>query len=131
MVKVKYVGQKPAAIDTIAGTGKVWNGNGDVHDVTERQARALIAYPERWALVDGKDLAKVDKEHVTRFILDGTRVEVAESDLKKQIEKMSKEELMAYALERFQKSFNPKMGRTAMIDTIEELARGMDPFVAI
>lgn len=48
MVKVQYVGSKPMKIDNIAGTGLVWNGNGDVQEVDEQVWAKLSQHPSVW-----------------------------------------------------------------------------------
>jgi hypothetical protein len=129
MAKVKYIGRKPTAVDNVANSGKFWSGFGDVQEVNDRQARTLLTYPDQWVLDDESDSLAVHKEPVTRFINpEGDRVEIPESALKKPLEHMGKDELRAYALERFQKSLHPNMGRKRMVDEIEEMERGMEPF---
>lgn len=49
-VLLKYVGKKPFAIDSIGGTGVVWNGNGDIQPVPEETAEKLLKHPDQWAL---------------------------------------------------------------------------------
>lgn len=132
MAQVKYIGRKAIAVDNVAGSGAVWSGNGDVQAVTDRQARILVKYPDQWTLADESQSILVKKEPVTAFINpDGDRVEVPESALKKPLEHMDADELRAYALEFYQKSFGPRMSRKRLIDEIEELQRGMDPFKQI
>lgn len=132
MVKIKYVGRKATAIDNVAGSGKIWAGAGDVQEVTAQQARKLVLYADQWALENEKDLKLIAKEPVTRFINpDGDRVEIKESALNRALEKLSHDELRAFALENFQKSFRPDATRTSMMNDIEELQAGMDPFSQI
>ena len=132
MATVKYVGRKLTAIDNVANSGAIWNGHGDVQAVTDRQARLLVAYPDQWVLADGSDSIAVSKEPVTCFINpEGDRVEIPASALKQPLEHMSKDELRAYALERFQKALHPNMARKRMVDEIEEMERGMEPFKKI
>lgn len=49
-VLLKYVGKKPFAIDSIGGTGVVWNGNGDIQPVPEPVADKLLKHPDQWVL---------------------------------------------------------------------------------
>jgi hypothetical protein len=129
MAQVKYVGRKPAAVDNVANSRTVWNGYGDVQNVTDRQARILVQFADQWVLADESDSILLKKEPVTAFINhEGERVEVPESALKKPLEHMDMDELRAYALEHFQKSFGPRMSRKRMVDEIEELQRGAEPF---
>jgi hypothetical protein len=54
LVKIVYVGRKPSAIDNVARSGKLWNGFGDVQEVTSVQANILLRYPDQWAVFDQK-----------------------------------------------------------------------------
>lgn len=46
---IRYVGSKQRKTDNVAGTGLVWNGNGDVQDVPDAAAAKLLQYPDVWA----------------------------------------------------------------------------------
>jgi hypothetical protein len=59
MVKIKYVGAKESAPDLWYGSGKTWNGKGDVQEVTELQAKKLLVHPDEFALADEADAAKL------------------------------------------------------------------------
>lgn len=62
LVGVIYVGKKPTAHDNVAGSGKVWNGNGDVQEVTELQAATLTKYRDQWAYAPtDNDVGKAGK----------------------------------------------------------------------
>ena len=51
--RVKYLGRKPYAVDTINGTGVVWNGNGDVQVLPIAHAEKLAKqHPDAWSIVD-------------------------------------------------------------------------------
>lgn len=128
MIRLKYIGKKPFAIDNITHSGTTWEGPGDVREVQDRTARALLAYPDQWALEDPKDAKTVAKEPVTAFLKpDGQRVVVPDSDLKKHLEDMTPDELRAYALRYYKKTLPASAGRKRLMDEIEELQRGMDP----
>jgi len=47
-VHLTYVGKKPSAIDSIGGTGVIWNGHGDVQPVPEAVAEKLLKHPDQW-----------------------------------------------------------------------------------
>src|SRR3982750_4339956 len=127
MVAVRYVGKKPTAIDNVAGSGKTWNGKDDVQEVTEAQARRLIKHPDQWQLVDESDAAAVGKAPVVTVTdEDGKPADVDEDGLKKPLEKMNKAELIAYAKVRYNKELAPTLGKKAMIDQIEDLAKDLD-----
>lgn len=128
MIDVKYIGKKPSAIDNVASSGKTWAGNGDVQSVTASQARRLIAYRDQWELVNPDDLNEVNEPTITR-VLDqtGKQVDVSEADLNRPLERLSATELVALAKQRFGKEFNPRIGKTRLINEIEELEKGTDP----
>lgn len=50
-VRVQYVGKKPFTVDNIAGSGKCWNGAGDIQVVTESQGEKLAAYADQWKVL--------------------------------------------------------------------------------
>ncbi len=50
MAKIKYVGIKPSRKDTVAGTGIVWTGNGDVQDVPDIAVPRLLRHPDIWCI---------------------------------------------------------------------------------
>jgi len=132
MAQVKYIGRKATAIDNVANSGVMWNGNGDVQAVTDRQARILVKYADQWTLAEESDSILLKKEPVMAFINpEGERVEIPESAMKKPLEHMDMDELRAYALEFYQKSFGPRISRKRLVDEIEELQRGMEPFKQI
>jgi hypothetical protein len=56
-VKVKYVGRKPVKFDNVAGTNTVWNGPGDVQEVTPEVWTKLSKHEGVWEL-DGQEPAK-------------------------------------------------------------------------
>ena len=91
-----------------------------------------MKFADQWVLADESDSILLKKEPVMAFINpDGERVEIPESALKKPLEHMDMDELRAHALEFYQKSFGPRISRKRLIDEIEELANGMDPFKQI
>jgi hypothetical protein len=51
MPKVKYVGLKPVKTDNVALTGAIWNGNGDIQDVSAAAWEKLAKHPDIWELV--------------------------------------------------------------------------------
>jgi hypothetical protein len=50
MAKIKYVGSKPSRQDTVAGTGIVWHGNGDVKEVPDLAVPRLLRHPDIWCI---------------------------------------------------------------------------------
>ena len=127
LIPVVYVGKKPHAFDNVARSGKCWNGEGDVQEVTDAQAKTLIKFPDQWALADEADRAAVDAPtSVSGTDEDGKEVTVDPAELTKPIEKMSKAELTALAKDRWGKELDSKLSKKAMIDQIEEWAESLD-----
>ena len=61
-VAVAYIGVKPSKRDTVANTGVVWNGFGDVQVVDARAASLLLKYPTVWCKKDDlKDVGETLK----------------------------------------------------------------------
>lgn len=49
-MRIAYVGLKASRTDTVAGTGIVWDGAGDVQDVPDDAAAKLLKHPDVWAV---------------------------------------------------------------------------------
>lgn len=128
MIGIKYVGRKPFCFDRVAHSGKTWNGNGDVQDVTVAQARRLLKHPDEFALSNEADAVNLD--HVVAIMTtdeDGKDVTVEESDLKKPLERMSRAELKVYAKVTFNKDLAATQSRKLMLDQIEEWQQTVNP----
>lgn len=132
LVDIKYVGKKPFALDNVAGSGKLWNGKGDVQTVTAHQAKILLKYPDQWGLANAEDADLVAKP-VTVEIETGTDAqgqtqteEVNAEALSKPLERMTKPELVALAKVKFNADLDVSKAKKALIDQIEEL---MNPVV--
>jgi len=54
-LKVRYVGKKDRRADTVAGTGLVWEGHGDVQLATPQAWDKLRRHPDVWELVVDDD----------------------------------------------------------------------------
>lgn len=131
MIDIIYVGKKPWTRDNVAGSGKAWAGNGDVQQVTENQAKALLKYPDQWALAHDKDAAKVDGP-ITVAVTDpqsGVTTEVPAAVLAKPLESMSKAELTAYGAS-INLKLAPALSKKQMIDAVEEAQKGPEPLHA-
>ena len=48
MKNVRYIGKKDHKEDNVAGTGIVWNGQGDVQAVSDSAFAKLILHPDVW-----------------------------------------------------------------------------------
>lgn len=132
LIPLVYVGNKPSAYDNIARSGKTWNGKGDVQEVTDAQAKVLLKFPDQWQLANESDRAAVEKP-VSIQVLDedGDIAIVDPTDLTKPIEKMTKAELAAYALNKWNKDLDVNKTRKAMIDQIEEWEHELDVSIGI
>jgi hypothetical protein len=132
LVAVKYVGKKPHAYDNIARSGVTWNGNGDVQEVTEAQAAALIKFPDQWELANEDDAVRVATPSSIKVEdEDGDTVIIDPKAFKKPLEKMSKAEIVAYAKDRFGKDLDVTKGKKTLIDIVEEFERELDVTVGV
>jgi hypothetical protein len=132
LIKLVYVGNKPAAYDNIARSGKTWNGKSDVQEVTDAQAKLLLKFPDQWQLVDAKDKAAIEAPVSISVTGEaGEDVIVDPETFKQPIEKLSKSELSAYALNKWGKDLSANKNRKDMIDQIEEWERDLDVIVGV
>lgn len=121
LIPVVYVGRKPIAFDNVAGSGKTWQGKGDVQEVTDVQARALTKYTDQWELVNKSDAAIVARPQSLQVTdEDGKDVAIDPDALKKPLERMTRPELKAYAQNRWGKNLDARQPTKLMIDQIEE-----------
>lgn len=120
-VNIVYVGNKPHAFDNVAKSGKSWEGKGAVQQVTDKQAKILLKYPDQWALENEGDQAVVDTPNTVESVGEnGEAVVVNEEDLKKPLERMTKPELVAFAKDKWGKDLDVSLSKKLMIDQIEE-----------
>lgn len=132
LIKLKYVGNKPAAYDNIARSGVTWNGKGDVQEVTDVQAKLLLKFPDQWELVNKADADAVNAPVSIKVVdEDGDNVVVDPEAFKKSYERMSKAELIGYAKNKWNKTLDAKKSSKFMIDQIEEWDRDLDVSVGI
>lgn len=123
-VNVLYVGKKPFAMDNVAKSGKAWNGEGDVQQVTPAQAKILCKYPDQWQLVDPADTALLDRPVLVDTInKDGEAVQVDAATLNGRVDRMDKPTLLAYAKKTFDRDLNPKLSRKVLLDEVEALTK--------
>jgi cytochrome c peroxidase len=132
LIKIVYVGKKPTAYDNVAKSGKVWNGNGDVQEVTEDQAKQLLKFHDQWQLADEADREAVDAP-TTVAVKDeeGNDVQVDAAVLGKPLEKMTKPELVALALARWGQQLDVNKAKKLLIDAIEEFERDLEPVATV
>lgn len=132
LIKIVYVGKKPAAYDNVAKSGKVWHGAGDVQEVTEDQAKQLLKFPDQWQLADDADLEALNTPTTIAVTdEDGNEVQVDATDLGKPLEKMTKEELVALAKAKWDKELDVKKAKKLLIDAIEEFERDLEPVATV
>lgn len=127
LVKIQYVGLKPMANDNVARSGKVWEGEGDIQEVTAAQAKILIKYPDQWRLADEDDRELVEMPIPLKVVdEDGDTVLINPEDLIKPLEHMSKTELKAFAKARWGRDMDTRWSSKRMIDQIEEWELELD-----
>ncbi|CAB4122881.1 hypothetical protein UFOVP33_70 [uncultured Caudovirales phage] len=132
LVALVYVGNKPAAYDNIARSGKTWHGKGDVQEVTEAQAKQLLKFEDQWQLADGADIERVEHtESIKVTDEDGDNVVIDPEAFKKPLEKMTKAEMVAYAANKWGKELDVNSPKKALIDLIEEFERELDVTVGV
>lgn len=120
LIKIEYVGNKPTSHDNVARSGKVWNGKGDIQEVTEAQAKTLLKYPDQWALVDEEDQEKADKEIFVEVPDEhGVPVKINVDDLTGPLEKMSKIELVAFVKMKWGRDMPHDLTKKQMLGEIE------------
>lgn len=121
LVQVVYVGNKPAAYDNIARSGKTWAGKGDIQEVTEVQAKQLIKFTDQWQLASDSDAQRVAvPESMKAVDEDGNTVQIDPEAFKKALEKMTKAELVAYAKDKWGKDIDATKSKKDLIDMVEE-----------
>lgn len=132
LIPIVYIGKKPAAFDNVARSGKCWNGNGDVQEVTDAQAKVLIQYTDQWQLANKADAEAVNKPVSVQVTdSDGETVQIEHEALSKPLEKMSKAELLAFAQAKFGKELDATKPKKLLIDAIEEFERDLEPVATI
>lgn len=125
-VPIVYVGKKPFAVDNVAGSGKAWNGNGDVQTVTPAQAKVLIRFSDQWKLANGKTASSVESSvessGVVEVMLDGEVIDVDVDAISRSLDKLSKPELLAIAKAKIGKEFSPSLSKKVLLDEIRKSA---------
>ena len=59
MPLVEYIGRKPKQTDTVAGTGTIWVGTGDVQPVSDEAWAAMAKHPFVWRLAEKQQVPAV------------------------------------------------------------------------
>lgn len=122
LVKIKYVGRKPHAIDNVARSGKEWAGAGDVQAVTPEQAEVLLRYPDQWAVDGESELSKVAPPPAPANSHGAGDVNALGDG--PDLEHMTKPQLVKLAADTWGVKLQNSLSKKAMIDQIEELQRG-------
>lgn len=58
MARIEYIGKKDISTDTVAGTGTVWYGNGDVQEVPDEAVPKLLVHSGHWRLAESEGASK-------------------------------------------------------------------------
>ena len=75
MPLVEYIGRKPKQTDTVAGTGTIWIGAGDVQPVSDEAWAAMAKHPFVWRLAE-----KQQEPAVTGGLSDAASLSSDDSD---------------------------------------------------
>lgn len=75
MPLVEYIGRKPKQTDTVAGTGTIWIGAGDVQEVSDEAWAAMAKHPFVWRLAE-----KQQEPAVTGGLSDAASLSSDDSD---------------------------------------------------
>lgn len=132
LIQLKYVGKKPFAFDNIANSGKGWQGPGDVQEVSPGQAKLLLKHPDQWALCNPPDAPLLGIPVLLDVVNEDGDLEAVNTDaLTKPVERMTKPELVAYALHRWGKDLDATDGKKLLLDQVEEFERDLPPKVGV
>lgn len=124
LVRLKYVGKKPVAFDNLMYSGTRWDGPGDIKAVAPHVAKTLLRFPDQWALVGTTPALRsmIDKPTVVEIKgIDGESIEVTETELERDLEKMNKAQLVAYAKRHFNADLLMRKSTKELRAAIEEL----------
>lgn len=121
MAKIKYIGKKPRKVDTIAGTGIVWYGAGDVQEVPDKAVKPLLAHTDSFVLADGikqKPAAVQQVDTETKASDEQAQTDEPEKAPLVNLDGMSDVQLREYAQRYFGHTFHHKMGAEKMRQAI-------------
>jgi hypothetical protein len=115
-IALQYIGKKPRQTDTVAKTGIVWNGPGDVQRVPILEVSKFLAHPMVWAVhAPGAGLERIKPA-------DGDPVPAevkAEAVMTDPLNEMDKAQLVAYA-----ESIGIKLDKRRTVEALREKIRG-------
>lgn len=81
MAKIEYIGKKDQKTDNVAGTETVWNGTGDVQEVSDPIAvEKMLAHPDVWALAQGEPRREPKKAKPVGRVITNPPSRVAKKD---------------------------------------------------
>lgn len=124
-IAVQYVGRKPFAVDNVAHSGKTWEGAGSVQQVSVQQAKVLTSYKDQWQLENPDDQELLDAPTVILLQdASGDEVQVDPAALDKHLEKMTANELRAYAQEKYGKQLGKNKAKTVLLNEVLALEGG-------
>lgn len=118
MQNIRYIGKKQQKVDTVAGTGVIWNGNGDVQPVPDKAAGKLLEHTDSWELATDVPPAAADKLESAAANAEMIEVEKKDEPTLVNLATMDKEALRTYAQQNFGHAFHPKTGEAKMRDAI-------------
>lgn len=128
MIEIRYIGRKEWAVDPVAGSGVVWDGNGDVQPMTVSQARKILKHPDEWELANPDDASRLEVLTLHQTVDEnGKPAEVDEQDLAKPVDKMTRTELKVHAKLKYGRDIPATMSRAHMLDQIEEFEKTVNP----
>lgn len=126
MQNIRYIGKKPRKVDTVAGTGVIWNGPGDVQPVPDHAVKVLLLHTDSWEPADVKAAAAAaaaaDKTPAEPVVPVEPKVEKKEDETQRptlpNLETMDKDGLKEFALREYGHTFHPNTGEAKMRSTI-------------
>ena len=121
-LKIVYVGNKLMSHDNVTRSGAIWNGKGDIQEVTEDQAKILLKYPDQWALADANDDDPTDnKILIDVFDENGNLVNIDTAELTGSMEKMTKIQMIALIKMKWNKELPHTLTKKELMGEAETL----------
>lgn len=122
MQNIRYIGKKERKVDTVAGTGIVWNGHGDVQAVPDSAVKKLLEHTDSFELATDVPPAAATTSEPTVVTPTMTDPKKDEDDNQRpslpNLETMDKAALKEFAQREFGHTFHPNTGEAKMRDAI-------------
>ncbi|MGE8688622.1 MAG: hypothetical protein ACN6PJ_15880 [Achromobacter sp.] len=127
LIPILYVGKKERKVDTVAGTGLVWQ-RGEIHYLPPLIAAQLTRYADVWR--EGWDEADADPARVGLVVTENEVPAGIQSKEQSQVppfsmpnlQGMKKEDLVAFALGEFNQQLDNGLKKDEMIQQIISLS---------